>query len=62
MTELRIPADDFQVGDLVHTGNGQPVRVRRIVRDKAGRLLVNPGDHDELDGWVWEHATVTRNT
>ncbi|MFF8589967.1 hypothetical protein ACF061_00765 [Streptomyces sp. NPDC015220] len=60
MTDLYLPADDFQVGDLVHT-DGRTVRVRDIVRDKAGRLIVNPGDFDELDGWVWEHATVTRD-
>ncbi|WP_318205380.1 hypothetical protein [Streptomyces sp. SCL15-4] len=61
MTEMYIPADNFQVGDIVHTEKSRPVRVRHIVRDKAGRLLVNPGDSDELDGWVWEHATVTRD-
>jgi hypothetical protein len=59
MAEHRIPADDFRTGDLVHTEKGV-VRVRCLVRDKAGRLIVNPGDPDELDGWVWEHATVTR--
>jgi hypothetical protein len=58
--EIRIPADDFQVGDLVHTETSGTVEARRIVRDKTGRVLVNPGDPDELDGWAWEHATVTR--
>ncbi|MFI8301555.1 hypothetical protein ACIGCZ_37235 [Streptomyces nigra] len=60
MPELRIPADDFQIGDLVHTEQGPVVQVRAIKRGEMGDLTVNPGDDDQLDGKVWEHATVTR--
>lgn len=61
MTELRIPADDFQIGDHVHLDNGQTVEVRDIERGDEGLLIVNPGATDQLDGHVWEHATVTRD-
>jgi hypothetical protein len=61
MTELRIPADDFQIGDHVHTEQGPVVEVRAIARGEQGELTVNPGDPDQLNGRVWEHATVTRN-
>jgi hypothetical protein len=60
MAEQRIPADAFRIGDRVHTEQNGVVEVRDIVRDKAGRVLVNPGDPDELDGWAWEQAQVTR--
>jgi hypothetical protein len=60
MTELHIPADDFRIGDLVHTEQGPIVEVRAIERGETGQLTVNPGDPDQLDGKVWEHATVTR--
>ena len=61
MTELRIPADDFQIGDLVHLDNGSTVEVRDIERGDNGLLIVNLGASDELNGRVWEHATVTRS-
>lgn len=61
MTELRIPADDFQVGDFVHTDDGRFVEIRDIERGDKGLLIVNPGAHDQLDGHVWEQATVTRD-
>lgn len=55
-----MPADDFQIGDLVHTEQGPVVEVRAIERGDKGQLTVNPGTTDQLDGHVWEHATVTR--
>jgi len=60
MTELRIPADDFQIGDLVHLADGQTVEIRDIERGDKGLLTVNPGADDQMDGRVWEHVTVTR--
>lgn len=60
MTELRIPADDFQIGDIVHLDNGNTVEVRDIERGDNGLLIVNVGARDELNGRVWEWATVTR--
>ncbi|MCF1592491.1 hypothetical protein [Streptomyces muensis] len=60
MPELRLPADDFKVGDHVHLEGGGTVEVRKIERGEKGALTVNPGDADQLDGHVWEHATVTR--
>lgn len=60
MTELRIPADNFQIGDLVHTEQGPAVEVRDIERGEGGILIVNPGADDQLDGHAWEWATITR--
>jgi hypothetical protein len=60
MAELRIPADDFQIGDHVHTEQGPIVEIRAIERGEKGQLTVNPSDPDQLDGHAWEHATVTR--
>ena len=60
MPELRIPADDFQIGDIVHLDNCDTVEVRDIERGDNGLLIVNVGASDELNGRVWEHATVTR--
>lgn len=60
MTELRIPADDFQIGDHVHLDDGRTIEIRDIERGDQGLLLVNPGADDQLDGHAWELATVTR--
>jgi hypothetical protein len=60
MTELRIPADGFQIGDLVHTEQGPIVEVRDLEHGEGGILIVNPGADDQLDGNAWEWATVTR--
>lgn len=60
MTERIIPADDFQIGDIVHLDNGSTVEIRNIERGDHGLLIVNPGAADELNGRVWEHATITR--
>lgn len=61
MTELRIPADNFQIGDLVHTEQGPIVEVRDLEHGEGGILIVNPGADDQLDGKAWEWATVTRD-
>jgi len=60
MTELRIPAADFRIGDHVHLDDGSTVEIRDIERGDKGLLIVNSGAHDQLDGHVWEHATVNR--
>ena len=60
MPELHIPADDFQIGDQVHLDDGSTVEIRDIERGDKGILIVNPGASDQLEGHVWEHATVTR--
>lgn len=61
MAEQYIPADDFRIGDHVHVHDGRIVEVRTIERGDTGQLTVNAGEADQLDGKVWEHATVTRN-
>lgn len=64
MTELTLQADSFQIGDIVHADDGRRVEIRAIKRGDGGELTVNPGDPDELDeldGMVWQHATVTRD-
>jgi hypothetical protein len=60
MPELHIPADDFQIGDIVHLGDGQDTEIRALQRGERGRITVNPGDFDEITGYIWHHATVTR--
>lgn len=60
MTELHIPADDFQIGDLVHLDRDRTVEIRHMRRGEKGELTVNPGDRDQLDGYVWQHTIVTR--
>lgn len=60
MPELRIPADDFRIGDTVHLDDGRAIEIRDIERGERGLLIVNPGADDELSGHVWEHATVAR--
>ncbi|MFC8065493.1 hypothetical protein [Streptomyces sp. NPDC057293] len=60
MPELRITADDFQVGDLVHRGDVTRIEIRSITRRDGGVLAVNEGDADEMHGFAWQHATVTR--
>ncbi|MFF0018731.1 hypothetical protein [Streptomyces sp. NPDC005374] len=60
MPKLHIPADDFQLGDLVHLADGRTVKIRVIERGGRGLIVVNPGAADRLEGRVWEHVTVTR--
>ncbi|MFJ9420706.1 hypothetical protein [Streptomyces sp. NPDC101249] len=60
MPKIRIPADDFQIGDLVHLADGRTVEIRHIERGEKGLITVNPGDPDQLQGRVWEHVTITR--
>lgn len=60
MAELHIPADDFQIGDTVHLDDGGITEIRAIERGEQGKLTVNPGDFDEITGYVWNHAKVTR--
>lgn len=57
--ELRITADDFQVGDHVDI-DGRSVEIRHIGRGSGGKIAVNPGDDDQLDGHAWQWATVQR--
>ncbi|NED31086.1 hypothetical protein [Streptomyces sp. SID8499] len=59
MTGLRVPADEFRVGYLVHIGQ-RTVQVRHIRRGPGGQLTVNPGDPDQLDGRAWQWAIITR--
>ncbi|MFJ9633793.1 hypothetical protein ACIRU8_39475 [Streptomyces sp. NPDC101175] len=60
MTKLHIPADDFQLGDLVHLADGRMVEIRAIERGDKGLIVVNPGAPDRLEGRVWERVTITR--
>lgn len=59
MTELRIQADGFQVGDHVDI-DGRLVEIRHLERDASGKVTVNPGDDDQLGGCAWQNATVQR--
>jgi hypothetical protein len=58
--ELCIPADGFKIGDLVHRTDGPPIEIRTIDRRDGGVLDVNDGQPDEMHGFAWQTATVTR--
>lgn len=58
--ERQIPADDFQIGDRIHMDKTTRVQIRRMHRGDNGKLTVNPGDPDQLTGYIWQHTTVTR--
>jgi hypothetical protein len=58
--DREIAADDFQIGDFVHTSPSTRVEIRCMQRHDDGRLIVNPGDPDQLDGYVWQRTIVSR--
>lgn len=41
--------------------DGRIVQVRHIRRGPGGKLTVNPGDPDQLDGRAWQWAIITRD-
>ena len=57
---LHIPADALQVGDVIVQGEGETT-VRRLDRSKAPAIVTNPGDDDQIDGYLWQHVTVRRD-
>ncbi|MFF9118283.1 hypothetical protein ACF09Y_22235 [Streptomyces massasporeus] len=59
MTELHIPADDLQVGDVIVHDEGETT-VRRLDRSKPPTIVTNPGDNDQIDGYLWQHVVVRR--
>ncbi|MFF2383742.1 hypothetical protein [Streptomyces sp. NPDC058108] len=59
MTDLHIPADDLRVGDvIIHDGGETPVRV--LDRSASPVIVTNPGDSDEITGYLWQHVAVKR--
>lgn len=59
MTELHITADDLRIGDVIGHGDGETA-VRRLDRSKAPTIVTNPGDDDQIDGYLWQHVVVRR--
>lgn len=60
MPSMYIPADDFKIGDIIDIGDGSTTEIRAIERRDHGQLIVNPGDFDEITGFIWHYAAVTR--
>jgi hypothetical protein len=59
MTDLHIPADDLQVGDIITHAGGETV-VRALDRSKPPAIVTNPGDDDQITGYLWQHVAVRR--
>ncbi|MGW3196320.1 hypothetical protein ACWDBD_17375 [Streptomyces sp. NPDC001118] len=60
MTEHHIPADDLRVGDVIVHDGGETL-VRELDRSRAPIITTNPGDPDQIDGYLWQHVTVRRD-
>lgn len=58
MTLHHIPAGELRIGDvIVHDGGTTTVRAL----DRHGPVIVtNPGERDQIRGYVWEHVAVQR--
>ncbi|WP_030757277.1 hypothetical protein [Streptomyces sp. NRRL F-5135] len=61
MTDLHIPADDLRIGDIIIHNDGETA-VRALDRSAAPTIVTNPGDTDQISGYLWQHVTVRRQT
>ncbi|MEU1497283.1 hypothetical protein [Streptomyces sp. NPDC005732] len=59
MTDLHIPADDLRVGDVIIHGGGETA-VRALDRSGSPTIVTNPGDNDEISGYLWQRVQVRR--
>ncbi|TGB13827.1 hypothetical protein [Streptomyces sp. MZ04] len=59
MTEVHIPADDLRIGDVIVHGGGETT-VRDLDRSKSPTIVTNPGQPDEISGYLWQHVAVRR--
>lgn len=59
MSATHIPADDLRVGDVILHEAGT-TEVRELDRSKAPTIVTNPGQADEVTGYVWQHVHVQR--
>lgn len=57
--EIHIAADDLRVGDVIVHDDGETT-VRELDRSEAPTIVTNPGESDEINGYVWQHVTVRR--
>lgn len=59
MHETHIPADDLRVGDVIVHDDGETT-VRELDRSKSPTIITNPGEPDEISGYLWQHVAVRR--
>ncbi|MGW0577751.1 hypothetical protein ACWD25_17655 [Streptomyces sp. NPDC002920] len=59
MTLHHIPADDLQIGDVI-VHDGGTTTVRELDRSAPPAIVTNPGQPDQISGYVWEHVAVER--
>ncbi|HEY9371876.1 hypothetical protein [Streptomyces sp.] len=59
MTLHHIPADDLRIGDVI-VHDGGTTTVRELDRSATPTIVTNPGDSDQISGYVWEHVQVQR--
>lgn len=59
MSETYIPADDLRVGDVIVHAEGETT-VRELDRTQSPTIVTNPGQSDEISGYLWQHVTVRR--
>jgi hypothetical protein len=59
VTDLHIPADGLRVGDVI-IHNGGETTVRALDRSGSPTIVTNPGDSDEISGYLWQHVQVRR--
>lgn len=56
---MHIPADDLLVGDVLVHDEGETL-VRALDRSAAPVIVTNPGDADEISGYLWQHVQIRR--
>ncbi|MFF8100156.1 hypothetical protein ACF07S_10330 [Streptomyces sp. NPDC016640] len=56
---LHIPANDLRVGDVIVHDDGETT-VRQLDRSRTPAIVTNPGDDDQIDGYLWQHVVVRR--
>ena len=59
MTDLHIPADDLRIGDVIVHDGGETT-VRALDRSASPTIVTNPGDGDQISGYLWEHVQIRR--
>ncbi|MFF7411685.1 hypothetical protein [Streptomyces lydicus] len=60
MHETHIAADDLRIGDVI-VHDGGVTTVRELDRSQSPTIVTNPGQPDEVSGYLWQHVTVQRD-
>ncbi|MFD3520424.1 hypothetical protein [Streptomyces sp. NPDC058653] len=58
MTQINIPADGLQIGDVILHAAGE-TEVRALTRN-GHTITTNPGADDQITGQVWQHVEARR--